>query len=125
MEDSTIFHPLEGVGDCPVDIGSIREQRHTFVEAEDPSDSYQHQDNWVNDPTQPNCMSRWKGRTEFEIKPEEEDRPGLISRRERSAEEIGEEEERSAKRGRFEFPSDDAEEDEHSLMQRSTRTKTG
>ena len=107
-----LFHPLEGDGDCPVDIGRIRESRSTFVEAEDPADSYQHHDNWVKDPTQPNCMSRWKGRTEFEIKPEEEQPPGTISRRERSAEEVGDEEERDVKRGRFEIPSEEAEEDE-------------
>ena len=60
--------------------------RHTFVEAVTQEDSFQLRDNWRKDPTQPNCMDKWKGRNEFVARPEEED-PGRAMRRERSPDE--------------------------------------
>ena len=105
---TSLFHPLEGVEDCPIDVERIRDGRHTFVEAEKPEDSYQHQDDWRKDPTQPNCMDKWKGRTEFLARPEEE-RPGLVNRRRPQLEE---EEERPVKRGRMEELAEESDKEE-------------
>ena len=68
-----LFHPAEGVHDCPVDIDKIEDTRKTFVEPENGQAHYQLQDDWRNDPTIPDNMEGWKGRTEFQVSPDEDE----------------------------------------------------
>lgn len=50
---TALFHPIEGIQDCPVDLSTILETRKTYVEPTDGQVEYQVQDNWQNDPTSP------------------------------------------------------------------------
>lgn len=66
-----LFHPIEGVQDCPVEMTQISGTRTTFVEPEDGQEKYQLHDDWLVNPTPVNDMKKWRGRTEFKVLPED------------------------------------------------------